>query len=167
MAFSTDGLPIFFYTIAGAIFVITLLYIIRQHLRRQHVHYQQTHTADLDNPPSPTSRRRLTPAESKDRELDDILSDDQPSPDFDPDELDQLRALSLHPAKTAEGGDEEVKEEVKIDILPPRPAISVPTLPLSSPTRTSQPLSLPPQRPPPADEEKAAPPRDRHERAVV
>ena len=202
MAFSTDGIDVFFYTIAGSIFLIALLYLIRRHLSRHHVQYQQTHTADEDDATFhyetqlATRRRsqRRTTTHTDDtkegRDVDELFTDEKEEGggeaadvEFDREELDQLRALSAVGKEGAGLGDdeddeEESKEEVRIDIAPPKPPVSVPTQPLTSPARTRQTShpspaahrTTPRPAPPPEIEEKDPTPTtraDRHERAVV
>ena len=163
MPFSTDGIDVFFYTIAASIFLIALVYIIRRHLSRHHVQYQQTHTADEDDATfhyetQLATRRRSSRRSTshtgdgkEDRDVDELFVDEKEGEgggggvgdaEFDREELDQLKALGAVKEGVEEDDEEEEeesKEEVRIDIAPPKPTVSVPTLPLTSPVRTRQP----------------------------
>ena len=143
MGVSLAGLDVFFITVAVSIFLIALLYIVRLHLTRHHLEYQQAHTGDEEEPVQADGRRRFPHRrgpetemsamrssslaaggrqrgrEGKEAEAEDLFPEDEKDAEveFDRDELEQLRMLSQmakkRPAGSRGDDDDDDDEETK------------------------------------------------------
>ena len=159
MPFSTNGIDVFFYTMAVTAFLVAIAYVVRR--RRTNFHYQAAHNLDEEEISFGTEMTKRSSTQSgraqqnEQKQRDELFDDDRGMEtvddlEFDRDELDQLRMLSAVRAANEkvlsnsvaalidDSDDSEDDDEKKADVIidmPTRLPASQPTQPLPSPHR--------------------------------